>query len=378
MANNFTAIERSIQIARDIIEREPLGVIRAAYIDGDFSRAAKGQEIEIPLSKPRELKDIVPGPASPQADDTEYDETTISITNFKETDWGMTGEEELKLNNGQFGAIKVLADNIAQGAKIITNGIEKTLYGEMNRACRAYGSPGEVLFDTPGDFRDLSFARKILVDNGAPGQGAWAVINSTAGANMRGRQAAATVQADDSLLRDAEIIRTMGFNIVESFAIDEHAASGAAGWLVNQAASAIGDTTITIDTGATDPIPGDVFTIAGDANQYVVRSYADNVITINRPGLRIAAADNAALTFLANHTQNMIVSPNTLMLASRLPASPEGGDAATFTTTFRDAKSGLVYMLKYYPQYHQSRWEMSAAWGSGMVNTPRMAMLIGT
>ena len=91
--------------------------------------------------------------------------------------------------------------------------------------------------------------------------------------------------------------------------------------VVNQANLAVGDTTIIVDGAAGDFNAGDVFTIAGDANQYVVQSYANNVITINKPGLRIAAPDNAAITVLGDHIQNMIVAPETLILLSRLPGS---------------------------------------------------------
>ncbi len=56
--------------------------------------------------------------------------------------------------------------------------------------------------------------------------------------------------------------------------------------------------------GATDPVEGDIFTVAGSTQQFVVSSYSSNVITF-APALTAALSNNSALTFAASHVVNV-------------------------------------------------------------------------
>ena len=110
------------------------------------------------------------------------------------------------------------------------------------------------------------------------------------------------------------------------------------GWLVNQADSAIGDTTVTIDTGSNAPVAGDIFTVAASTQQFVVASYAANVITF-QPALTVALANNSAITFAASHVVNVAFQRNAFAFAlAPIMASPPNSDSTPHVT---DEKAGM-------------------------------------
>jgi hypothetical protein len=81
------------------------------------------------------------------------------------------------------------------------------------------------------------------------------------------------------------------------------------GYLSN-GAFAIGDTTISVDTGTGTILAGEVITFAGDSIEYLVaRALASNVVTIASPGLRAAVADNTAITVQAPDEMHLEVRP---------------------------------------------------------------------
>ena len=375
MANDLTPLYRQIHLARERIARMPVGFIDAANIDASASVAAQGEEVQVSLSQDAENSDIVAGLAAAEGDDSTFTSITVAVTKFRKNTFKLTHEESRRLWNGGTTA-NFFSDKITRGVKILAEEIENDLAGLAYRGCRAHGTVGEKLFDTAGDFTDLSYAREILQVNGADTNGFYAVIDTKAGAEMRGRQSAATTMIDPRMQRSAIIPQTMGGFILESAFVNTHDSSNAAGKLVNSADLKVGDQAIPVDGSATDLVPGDVFTIAGDTNQYIVASYANNTITINRPGLRVAPADNAAITVLADHMQNMVVSPDGLVLLSRLPGLDGEQDQADIVIQFTDPLTGINFELRRYPQYRQQTWEIATAWGVGAYNPEGISVLL--
>ena len=92
------------------------------------------------------------------------------------------------------------------------------------------------------------------------------------------------------------------------------------GWLVDDSTAAnraAGVTSIHIDSGSNNPEVGDVFTFAGQTTQHVVRStFTGGEGDIGfYPALSANIADNAALTFVAQHTLGFIGDPMAISVA---------------------------------------------------------------
>jgi hypothetical protein len=141
----------------------------------------------------------------------------------------------------------------------------------------------------------------------------------------------------------------------------------------------VGVTSLTTSADYTATLlAGDVITIAGDANQYVITSVAAGAITIGAPGLMQATTTGTkAITVIATARRNMGFHRSAIVLAHRLPALPQGGDLAVDRTTITDPRSGLSFEVAMYPQYRQMQWEISCAWGVKCVKPAHTALLLG-
>jgi len=185
-------------------------------------------------------------------------------------------------------------------------------------------------------------------------------------------------------LRQGVLLDISGMAIRESGQILTHTAGTGASATTDNAGYAIGDTVLTLASAGTGTIlEGDVITLAGDANQYVVRSGDADVsgggtITLAEPGLRVAITTSAtAITVVAASVRSMAFHRGAIVLAQRLPALPDGGDLATDRTTVVDPRSGLAFEVAMYPQYRQMQYEVSAAWGWSMIKPAHACTLLG-
>ena len=91
---------------------------------------------------------------------------------------------------------------------------------------------------------------------------------------------------------------------------------------------------------------GDVVTFVGDSNKYVVTTgvTAAGTITIAEPGLQQTLADGVAMTIGdTSAEQNMYFDRNAVVLLTRLPAMPDGGDSADDVMQIVDPLTGIAF-----------------------------------
>jgi len=288
------------------------------------------------------------------------------------------GEQSLGVDHGP-GRANIMRDQFAQAMRTLVNEIEADLASLYVRTSRAYGAAGTTPFAT--DLSDPAQVRKILADNGAPLSDLQMVINTTAGANLRtlAQLTKANEAGSSDLLRRGVLLDIHGFAIRESAQIKQHAKGTGASYLINNVAGySAGSTDLIVDTGTGTILAGDVVTLAGDSNKYVVGSaLAAGALSLNAPGLRQAAGDNTALTVGNSFVANMAFARSAIQLATRAPATPNEGDLATDRTTITDPQSGLTFEVAMYPQYRQVQYEISIAWGVACNKPEHCALLMG-
>ena len=126
-----------------------------------------------------------------------------------------------------------------------------------------------------------------------------------------------------------------------------------------------------------------MISLANDPNYYVVVTGNTNVsdggtIVIAAPGLRVATGtDSPAITIRAKANRSMAFARSAIVLATRMPALPEGGDMGVDRTTITDPRSGLSFEVSKYLQYRQVRYEIAIAWGVKAVKTEHIALMAG-
>lgn len=386
MANTLTAILPTIYEAADMVSRELVGFIPAVYRNSSAERAALNQSITYPVVPAMTAADITPAATSSSGTDQTQGSGTMTITKNRKVSFNWTGDEQRALSNGdrpQFG--NVLRDQFAQAMRALCNEIENDLWlAAYKAASRAYGTAGTAPFGTAGDFTDFAGVLRILDDNGAPSGDRHLVVGSAAMANLRGKQSVlfkVNEAGTSDFLRRGVLGEVMGLMIHNSYPIGVHTKGTGASYQVNNGSGeAVGETSIAVDTGSGTVVAGDVVTFAGGSTSYryvVNTALSGGSLVIGKPGLRVAEADDAAMTVGNNYTPNVAFDRNAVHLITRAPALPEGGDSAVDVTEVTDPLSGLTFQVALYRQYMQISYEVRAAWGVKAVKSEHIATLIG-
>ena len=381
MANVLTDLAADIYKAADVVGRELVGFIPASTINANGSeRVAKGDTVRASFTRTATAVNVSESMTIPEGTDQTVDNKTLTINNSRAVQIPYTGEDIRHLNNG-IGYETVYGDQIAQAMRTLCNEIEADLWAEAYQsASRATGTAGTTPFAS--NFDSIADLRQILADNGMPmndGQVSL-VMNTAAGANLRKLSTLQQVNTSGGadLLRQGVLLDLMGMAVRESAQVGLHTKGTGTSYLLNDASSAVGDTTIAADGGSGTIVAGDIVTFAGTSDAYVVNTaLSGGSFVIGAPGLRAAESDNDAITVGNNYTPNVAFHRRALELAVRAPAVPEGGDSADDALTVQDPVSGLVFEVRVYKGYRKTMIEVASAWGVKAWKSDFIATLMG-
>lgn len=381
MPMTLTGLTGVIYEALDVVGREQVGFVNSVNTDINADNVAIGQTVRSAVVGAATAADIVPGKTAPNTGGQPLTYRDVTITKSRAVPIQWTGEEQLAIN-GQLQ--RVMRDQFVQAFRTIGNEIEADIAATAAaNASRYVGAAGTVPFGTPGDFMDFALLNKALDDNGAPLAPRSLIIDSTAMANIRGKQSVlfkANEAGTDLLLRDGIVGRVESLDIRASkFATVSRTAGTGASYLTN-GARAVGDTVIPADTGTGTILAGDIVSIGGV--QYTVASaLAAGSFTIAAPGLQSAVADNTAITLVsAGGTQNIrgaAFANSAMQLLVRAPAMPAGGDAASDVIYVTDPVTGLNFQIAMYREYRQIHIEVGMAWGMAAFKPEFIVGLLG-
>ena len=379
MANTLTSLIPTVIKSLDKISREQIGFIHAVNRDSSAEMVALDQSITIPVAPVASTADNTPGVTAPDTGDQTIGNTTMTMSRSKHVAIRWNGEE-VKGLQGAGAYMGLVEKRFEQAFRALGNAIEADLAGQHIYASRAYGTAGTTPFGTAGDFTDFSNVARILKDNGAsPAYNL--VVGNKSEANLKGKQSSlfkVNGAGTAGLLRDGMIDRLMGFGLHYSGQVLTNTAGTGASYLINEASGyAVGDTSLTLDTGTGTILAGDVITV-GNFKYVVKTALAANVVVIQAPGLREAVANNATVTVNAAAERNVAIGDGAIYLATRAPAMPEGGDASNGDVEYvTDANTGLVYEIAHYRQFRQVVTHVAIAWGYKTVKPEHVALLLG-
>ncbi len=380
MANVLTDLAADIYRAADIVGRELTGFIPASTVNAGSEEAAVGQNVRSFATPAATAVTIAPSMTIPEGTDQTLTNKTLTISNQRGVQIPYTGEDVRFLDGGA-GYETVYGAQIQQAMRTLVNEMEADLAEEAYKnASRAVGTAGTTPFGS--NFNTVASARQILADNGMPtNDGLMSlVVNTSAGVNLRNLATLTQVNTagSDDTLRRGELLNLQGVSLKESSQVQSHTKGTGTSYLVNNAAAAIGDTTIPADGGSGTIVAGDVITIAGDTNAYVVNSaLAGGNLSVGDTGLRVAVADNAAITVGNNYTANIMMHQAGMEIAMRAPAKPTGGDAAEDIMVVQDPLTGMVFEVAVYKGFNKAMIQVGAVWGVKAWNSDAIAVLMG-
>ena len=367
--------------ALDVVSRELTGFIGAVTRDSTADRVAAGQTLHSIVAPNNTAgADITPAMTIPADAPQTIGYKSLTINNNRFFPFSWTNQQQYAADMGP-GFLTIQQSQIAQAIRAAVNEIEASIaVVAKNGASRAFGATA----GTAPVLGDFASAKKILDDNGAPPSERTAIFDTTAGVSLRSTANLFKVNesGDQTLLRQGLLGSLYGFDLRESGQVQTTTKGAMTGALVN-GALAIGATAIVFDTGTvntTGIVAGDIITIAGDTNKYVVATGSTSTsgtITINEPGLLRAAADNAAITVFGTSARNIAMSRNAIVLATRLPELPDGGDLALDRFTLTDPRTGLSFELAMYPGFRMATYHLSVCWGVSAFKPEHIAVIVG-
>lgn len=388
MANTLTSLFPDLYEALDVVSRELTGYIPAVSRSSSIARAALDEAVRVPVTGAHTSAANTPAVAAPDTGDTTVENVSVTISKSKHVPVRWNGEETKGLENaGTFSTIQ--ADRFYQAMRTLVNEIEADIHAAAYvKASRAFGATiGTAPFATANDLSDFAGVLRILEENGAPTNDLQLVNGHAAMANLRGKQSSlfkVNEAGTADMLRNGMTGRIMKFAIRHSHAVGLHTAGAGTGAdLVG--GEAVGQTTIAVDgitSNTTGYKAGDLITIAtGDTNKYVIGTGLGDVssgdLVINKPGLLVAHLTNDEITRLASYTPNLAFARSAIVLATRMPAMPKGGDAADDAITVTDPVSGLSFEIAVYRQFLQTVYHVRLAWGFAAIKPEHIAILHG-
>lgn len=375
MANTLTELQPILFSAAQTVSAEPFGAVDAINVNFDDKGVAKGDLVKVPVAPTRAAADFTPANVAPQGADSTASDVEVQITKSRKVSWHLTGEQQRSLDNGAMSS-EWIRQLVSQGMRELRNEAEVDAVNAIYQgASRATGTAGTNPFAT--NINPLADARKILRDNGAPLGDLQFVMDTTSEANLLklGVVQSADTAGSDGERRSGFVGRQYGFALRQSAGIDLHTKGTGAGYLLNDAASAIGDTTILADTGSGTILAGDIVTFAGTADKYVVNTaFAGGSFGIGNPGLLVGETNNDAITVGNDYTPNVAFDRNAVVGIMRPPLMPAN---PTINQVLVSDGMGMTYLMLDISQYGQRSWELHLAWGFKAVQSEHIAILMG-
>ena len=389
MANSqtLTGFTELIYEARDIVLREPVGFADSVIVNGGSEGVSiNGTVKSFVAGQPTLNTDHTPAMTVPAGDDMTSTVEEMTIGQVARVNIPLKGETVRQLDN-TVGRQNFVNNVLAQGIRKIVNAIESHV-GTVakNGSSRAVGTAGTTPFASSHAL--IPQANQILTDNGAPEDGQRSLILSTSAAtNLKTLSHIYKVNENGSsdTLRRGILLDIDGVSIKQSAGVASHTKGAATGALINNGSGEIvGETTLTLDTitvNTTGILAGDIITHASDTtNKYVVKTglvATSGDIVIANPGLKIAAANNDAVTIGASYTGNILCHRSAIELVMRPPAMPDGGDIAEDRMTVFDPNSGLVFEVALYKGYGMNLMEIVCYYQAKVWKPELVATLLG-
>jgi len=372
-ANTLPSAIADAYKAAEIVGRESVGFINSVMLNTGSEKVALNAAVKsLKTEAPTLNTSVTPAMTIPEANFTLGQVANVMIN--------ITGEEQKTLDT-HYSFETVHGNQFLQAFRKIRNAIESYLWGICYKgASRAIGTAGTTPFgNSTVGIDDIAEIRQIIFDNGYLSSGDMSlVLNSAAGTNLR--QLAQLQKVNEAgggdLLRNGELLNLQGFSIKESAGIGTHTKGNGTSYQLS-AAEAVGSTTINVDTGSGTILTGDVITFTGYSDKYVVNTtMTGNAAVIGDPGIRVAVADDTAVTVTGNYTPNVGLNRMCVELAAR-PLAVPGTDAATDVIEVQDPLTGLTYEIREYSGFHKKMWSITVVYAGKVWHPQGVAILIG-
>ena len=377
MSNTISALVPQL-LAKGLLALRDVA-IAPAVVNRGYERLAgqRGSTIDVPIPSAITATAVTPSNTPPASVDVAPTSVQIPLDQWYEAPFHLTDKEMLEVRDD------IMPMQASEAIKALANNVNDYILGLYPSIYGYAGTAGTTPFAS--DTSAATEARKVLNTQLAPLGDRRMLIDPEAEANALGIRAFqdASFGGGASALREGQITRKLGFDWFMHQRMPTHTAGTASGATTDNAGYAVGVKTVTLASAGTGTIlVGDIFTIAGDAQTYVVTSGDADVSgggTVSfEPGLQIAIATSAtAITLKASHTVNLAMHRDCIAFASRpLDATVDAG-LGSIVRSAVDPLSGLALRLEVTREHRQTKWSYDILYGGLVVRPELGARLAG-
>jgi hypothetical protein len=290
----------------------------------------------------------------------------LSLDYWKEVRFKMTPKDYSDINAG------VMPLSIKRSINALAEYIDQSIYNEAKKyAYQHVGTAGTTPFASSANV--ISEAKRRLTSGDAPLEDRYFAVDEFAmyNASNLGDFKDADKAGSNYTKLTGQVAYAWNFGWYESNNIPTHTTTASGTYAVD-ASGSIGATTITLDNGAgalpTAMVVGDVLSIAGSTQQYVVTSYTagstDAAVGIF-PALDQAIADGDAVTVAASHVLNLAFHQESIAMASRplLNLSFSEGQNNLVREVVPDPMTGMVLEFIAMEGWAVNAYAVRCLWG---------------
>ncbi len=369
MANTITNVLPSLLARGVLAARQNAITTRLINRDLESFAAQKGNVINVPISSAIAARAVTPSITMNSNVDSAPTTVAVTLDQWTESPFQLSDSDDLSV-------IESFSEMQASEAiKSLINTVDQYIHSKHVGIYGLAGTPGTTPFS--GSLNMVARADRILNSQLAPVSDRRAMIDPFARENLilNTQVLQADQRGDTGGIVNGTIGTKLGFDwyMNQNLTTYTPGTGWVTGWALSTVSGPAGSTTLNIlNATASGTIKvGDIFTVSGSTQQYVVTVAATAAATTQvaitfKPSLVTAVATAAAITVIGTaYTVNLAFHKNAFAFASR-PLGRVGQVGNIFQAPV-DPVSGLAMRLELSRQYKQNTYSFDMLYGSNLV-----------
>jgi hypothetical protein len=347
----------------------------------DSMAVQRGSTIDVPVSAAITTQDVAPGATPPATSDIAPTSVPIALDQWKEAPFYLTDKEQAEVMEG------TIPMQAQEAIKSIANTIDAFILGFYVDFYGYVGTAGVTPFATAESMADAISCRTTLNRQLAPLTDRKMILDPAAEGNALNQRALqdAAWRGQNNVIQAGQIGNAIGMEwYMDQNVLTHTSVALSAGAATVNGVHAVGVKSLSIAkaTNASNLAKGDIITIAGDTQTYVVTTAVTlavgNTAVAIEPGLRTAKAGAEVVSLKASHVANLCIHPQAIAFATRPMANAaEARQLGAVVETVVDPISGLAITLIVKYEHYRTRWAFSCLYGGKTVRRELGVRLAG-
>lgn len=364
-------------LARGLLALREMAVMpRLVNLDYSLEGAQRGSTIDIPVSNQFQATNVAPNVTPSSAQDSTPTLVQIPLNQWKQVDFFLTDKQRLEIVEND----SYMPMNISEAVRALANSMDGYIHEQAVDVYGYIGTAGATPFST---IADVVNSRALLNKQLAPMNARRLVVNPDAEANLLQIPALSDLETtgDQAVKIEGVLGRKFGYDIVQSQNVRTHVA-GTAGSITVASTTAAGATSLDIIASVAGTLrKGDIFSIAGNTQTYVVTSNDATYTSVKtavaiRPALVAIASSGADVAKRASHVVNLAFQREAFAFVNRpLAGVGNGSQLGSIIQQMTDPVTGLTMRMEVTRQYKQESMQLDVLFGAKTVR-PQLAVRI--